>query len=315
MLIALLAVVAAIAVASVLAIVVVGGDSAKDVQIQPQASDTTASGTAKESQSTQDEDSGVTVVRITNGTFRPANLAFDLREIQVVRWVNEDDQEYVVSARDDTFESPPLERGDTFEFDFSALEPAIHRYIATIGFQLIPGSVDTRDPVIAYWEARVYVDPDAEGGHAHDLHVYTDDRGSYWLMLVDPESAFWVLAEPRNRGEPEVPDAVVATGTFVEGDAVPPDSIEGLRPLSQRELFALSLEVDFPDLLVDIARGVMVVDGLSAARFIEGTQWFVYDSDLGVFADRVFDRVCLLGAGSAPDSLVCSDGEELKRTP
>ncbi|MGI9642015.1 MAG: hypothetical protein ACR2N9_04445 [Acidimicrobiia bacterium] len=87
---------------------------------------------------------GVVVVKLSNGVFRPSNLAIDLDEIQVVQWINEDDREYIIVGSGDTFESPPLNEGDTFEFDFSTLDPAIHRYNAVIGFQRIPGSVDTR---------------------------------------------------------------------------------------------------------------------------------------------------------------------------
>ena len=87
---------------------------------------------------------GVVIVRIDNGSFRPANLAIDLEVTQIVQWVNEDPREYVIIGSGGTFESPPLQQGDTFEFDFSTLEPAIHRYNAVIGFQRIPGSVDSR---------------------------------------------------------------------------------------------------------------------------------------------------------------------------
>lgn len=87
---------------------------------------------------------GVVLVRLSNGVFRPSNLAIDLDVIQIVRWTNEDDTEYVIVGSNDTFESPPLGNGDSFEFDFSTLEPAIHRYNALVGFQRIPGSVDSR---------------------------------------------------------------------------------------------------------------------------------------------------------------------------
>jgi hypothetical protein len=87
---------------------------------------------------------GVVIVRLSNGVFRPANLAIDIAEVQIVQWVNEDDREYIIVGSGGTFESPPLNQGDTFEFDFSTLDPAIHRYNALIGFQRIPGSVDTR---------------------------------------------------------------------------------------------------------------------------------------------------------------------------
>lgn len=87
---------------------------------------------------------GVVTVRLSNGVFRPSNLSVDIEEIQIVQWINEDDREYIISGSGGTFESPPLNQGDTFEFDFSTLEPGIHRYNALIGFQRIPGSVDTR---------------------------------------------------------------------------------------------------------------------------------------------------------------------------
>jgi hypothetical protein len=87
---------------------------------------------------------GVAIVRLSNGVFRPANLDLNTAEVQIVQWVNEDDREYVIRATDGSFESPPLAQGDTFEIDFSGLPPAIHRYNALVGFQRIPGSVDTR---------------------------------------------------------------------------------------------------------------------------------------------------------------------------
>ena len=87
---------------------------------------------------------GVVIVKISNGVFRPANLKLDVNEIQVVQWHNEDDVEYVIIGSGGIFESPPLNQGDSFEFDFSTLPPGIHRYNAVIGFQRLPGSVDTR---------------------------------------------------------------------------------------------------------------------------------------------------------------------------
>lgn len=87
---------------------------------------------------------GVVVVTIKNGKFSPALLKLDLEEAWIVRWVNEDPpREYVLEARD-MFTSPTLAPGDAFEFDFSTVEPAIHRYYTFIGNQRIPGSVDTR---------------------------------------------------------------------------------------------------------------------------------------------------------------------------
>ena len=87
---------------------------------------------------------GFVIVKISNGVFRPSNLKLDLNEIQSVRWENEDDVEYIILGNGGIFESPPLNQGDTFEFDFSTLDPGIHRYNAIVGFQRLPGSVDTR---------------------------------------------------------------------------------------------------------------------------------------------------------------------------
>jgi hypothetical protein len=85
---------------------------------------------------------GVAVVHIDNGVFRPANLKLDLDEVWIVRWVNDDDVEHLLQGTKDGFELK-LGAGATFEFDYSALEPDIHRYRAFIGFNRIPGSVDT----------------------------------------------------------------------------------------------------------------------------------------------------------------------------
>jgi len=87
---------------------------------------------------------GVVVVTITNGKFTPALLNINLEENWIVRWVNDDPpREYVLTSRD-VFESELLLPGDSFEFDFSGLEPAIYRYYTFIGNQRIPGMVDTR---------------------------------------------------------------------------------------------------------------------------------------------------------------------------
>ena len=87
---------------------------------------------------------GTVKVRLNNGVFRPANLRIDLTEVQIVEWVIEDDREYIIRSSTGLFESELLGQGDTFQFDFSTVEPAIHRYTALIGFQRIPGSVDSR---------------------------------------------------------------------------------------------------------------------------------------------------------------------------
>ncbi len=89
---------------------------------------------------------GVIVVRINNGAFRPSNLDVDLTQAWIVEWRHEDtaDREYVISARNGEFESPPLNTGDVFQVDFSGMEPDIYRYFAFLGNTRVPGTVDTR---------------------------------------------------------------------------------------------------------------------------------------------------------------------------
>jgi hypothetical protein len=86
---------------------------------------------------------GVAIVRIDNGVFRPANLKINLDEVWLVQWVNDDDVEYLLQGTEDEFEVT-LGPGASFEFDYSTLEPDIHRYRAFVGFNRIPGSVDSR---------------------------------------------------------------------------------------------------------------------------------------------------------------------------
>jgi hypothetical protein len=94
---------------------------------------------------------GITVVLIENGKFTPSNLEIALEEIWIVKWENQDPpREYQIISRDrnddgdSLFESPVLAPGDSWEFDFSTLEPDIYRYNTYIGNQRIPGLVDTR---------------------------------------------------------------------------------------------------------------------------------------------------------------------------
>jgi hypothetical protein len=87
---------------------------------------------------------GVAFVVISNGSFQPSILELDLTDIHIVQWTNEDAIEYEFSSADDLWEPFTLAEGDQFEFDFSTVEPAIHRQKASIGFNRIPGSVDTR---------------------------------------------------------------------------------------------------------------------------------------------------------------------------
>lgn len=87
---------------------------------------------------------GVAFVTISNGVFSPSTLKMDTTVTQIVKWTNEDKFEYLLTSAEDAWEPITLMEGDTFEFDFSTLEPGIHRYNATLGFNRVPGSVDTR---------------------------------------------------------------------------------------------------------------------------------------------------------------------------
>jgi hypothetical protein len=109
----------------------------------PSAATIAADRTPTSTTTTEPPPEGIAIVRIDNGVFRPANLKIDLDEVWIVRWINDDPREYVMVDSDGNFEVT-LAEGDTFEFDYSTLEPGIHRYKALIGFQRIPGSVDSR---------------------------------------------------------------------------------------------------------------------------------------------------------------------------
>lgn len=88
---------------------------------------------------------GVFVVTIRNGSLAPSNVNLNLETHWIVRWENRDaPREYVLTERNGVFESPLLEPGDSFEFDFSDLEPGLYRYHTEIGAQRIPGLIDTR---------------------------------------------------------------------------------------------------------------------------------------------------------------------------
>ncbi len=87
---------------------------------------------------------GVSIVQIENGAFRPSILKIDVTELPIVKWRNDDDAEYLLTSSDDLWEPVTLLAGEEFEFDFSSVEVGLHRYNATIGFQRVPGTVDTR---------------------------------------------------------------------------------------------------------------------------------------------------------------------------
>ncbi len=89
---------------------------------------------------------GVVIVRITNGSFRPSNLKIncDVNSIVEFRHEDSDEREYVLEARGGEFMSPPLNTGDTFQFEVCELEPGIFRYFSFLGNTRIPGSIDSR---------------------------------------------------------------------------------------------------------------------------------------------------------------------------
>lgn len=88
---------------------------------------------------------GIFRITISNGAFSPAVLELDITEFQIVRWENSDDEEYLIVSRDaGVFESPPIGKGEAFEFDISTLEPGVHRYSMQIGNNRVPGLIDTR---------------------------------------------------------------------------------------------------------------------------------------------------------------------------
>jgi hypothetical protein len=88
----------------------------------------------------------VVVVRIENGKFSPSLLEIDLTKQWIVRWENDDPpREYTIISRTaGLFESPVIKPGESWEFDFSKVEPGLYRYHTFVGDQRIPGLIDTR---------------------------------------------------------------------------------------------------------------------------------------------------------------------------
>jgi hypothetical protein len=88
----------------------------------------------------------VVVVTIENGKFSPSVLEIDLTKQWIVRWDNDDPpREYsIISRTAGLFESPIIKPGESWEFDFSTMEPGLYRYSTYLGDQRIPGLVDTR---------------------------------------------------------------------------------------------------------------------------------------------------------------------------
>ena len=93
---------------------------------------------------------GVIVVFIDNGVLRPSNLEIDTTAIQIVKWINRDDREFVLEEASGLFVSEPLGLGDEFQYDFSTQPNGLYRYKAVLvtdslfGGVRIPGLIDTR---------------------------------------------------------------------------------------------------------------------------------------------------------------------------
>ena len=126
-----------IAALAVIAIACASGPSPQALERNLEPSTTTT---------TEPPPEGITIVIIDNGRFSPSNLELDIEELWIVRWENQDPpREYQIISRDaGLFESEVIVPGESFEFDFSTLEPGLYRYNTFLGNQRIPGLVDTR---------------------------------------------------------------------------------------------------------------------------------------------------------------------------
>lgn len=88
---------------------------------------------------------GVQIVTISNGSFQPSNLALDLDEISIIRFVQSDaGRTYTLVSSEGLFENVELDEGDVFEVDLSEAGEQIFRFSALFGFNRLPLSIDTR---------------------------------------------------------------------------------------------------------------------------------------------------------------------------
>ena len=85
---------------------------------------------------------GTFVVETSNGRFAPSNVELPIDTTPIVRWENNDPpREYqIISSPVGIFESPVIKPGESWEFDFSTLDPGIYRYNTFLGRQRIPAS-------------------------------------------------------------------------------------------------------------------------------------------------------------------------------
>ena len=172
------------------------------------------------------------------------------------------------------------------------------------------GNLTSKDQTVEFWEAKTYVDPDAEG-QLFDLFVYTDDADEYRFLLANDDGAYF-FGEPRLRSEPPVEDGIEDQGTFAAGEEVPPPEFNGYRLNSKREVFALANTVDVKNLVIDTPDGEIVILGLSQGRVVLASQRYVYNAEQDVLIDTIGDRVCSPGEETATKgNFVCDDGETL----
>ncbi|MEA2010220.1 MAG: ABC transporter permease subunit [Actinomycetota bacterium] len=172
------------------------------------------------------------------------------------------------------------------------------------------GNLTSKEQTIDFWEAKVHVDPDAEG-QLFDLFVYTDDAGEYRFLLTNEEGNYF-FGEPRLRSEPPVEDAIEDEGTFDAGEEVPPPEFNGFRLMAKREVFALANSLDFKQLVIDTPDGEIIILGLSQGRVVLASQRYVYDAEQDALIDTVENRVCTPGEETATKgNFICDDGEIL----
>ena len=174
------------------------------------------------------------------------------------------------------------------------------------------GNVTTKEQTVEFWESKVFVDPDDEG-ELYEMYVYTDDSGAddFRLLLVSEENEY-IFGKPRLRSEPPIEDAVEAEGKFSDSDEVPPPEFDGFTLLSKRDVFALSTQVDFKVLVVDVDDGEVVILGLSQGRVVQASQRYVYDAASDTLFDTVEDQACTSGDSTqTKGNFICDDGTVL----
>ena len=181
-------------------------------------------------------------------------------------------------------------------------------YVSLTNWQT--GNVQSKEQTIAFFESKRYIDPE-EQGELYDLWVYTDDAGEYRMLLVS-EDLDYIFGEPRLQSDPPLENAVEAEGTFESTDNLPPGEFEGYRLMSQREVFALSLQLDFTNLVIDVPAGEVVILGVSQGRVVLSSQRYIYDEATDTLFDTATDQGCQPGdTTQTVGNFVCEDGTVL----